>query len=94
MNKLYYSKTLDNKDYYQGSLSDIIRDGDYYPSLPRFQFMLWTVVISFVFLSIYLLRIYGGETGAPPQIQDSISEENHRISQQYWSVCGYSMLCI
>jgi hypothetical protein len=72
MNKLYYSKTLDNKDYYQGSFWDIIRDGDYYPSLPRFQFMLWTVVIAFVFLSVYLLRIYGGETGAPPQIQDSI----------------------
>jgi hypothetical protein len=72
MNKLYYNQTVDNKDYYQGSFWDIIRDGDYYPSLPRFQFMLWTVVISFVFLSIYLLRIFGGETGAPTQIQDSI----------------------
>jgi hypothetical protein len=30
---------------------DIIREGDYYPSLARFQFLLWTFAISFVFLS-------------------------------------------
>lgn len=44
---------------------DIIRDGDYYPSLPRFQFLVWTFVISFVYLSIYLIRISSGESDAP-----------------------------
>jgi Bacterial Ig-like domain len=74
MDRLYDNQTKDNKDNYQGSFWDIIRDGDYYPSLSRFQFMLWTVVISFVFLSIYLLRIFGGDTGFPPQIPTSILE--------------------
>jgi hypothetical protein len=44
---------------------DLIRDGDYYPSLPRFQFLVWTFVISFVYLSIYLIRIFSGEFDAP-----------------------------
>jgi hypothetical protein len=44
---------------------DLIRDGDYYPSLPRFQFLIWTFVISFVYLSIYLIRIFSGEFDAP-----------------------------
>lgn len=45
--------------------SDFVRDGDYYPSLPRFQFLVWTFVISFVYLSIYLIRILSGEFEAP-----------------------------
>ena len=44
---------------------DLIKDGDYYPSLPRFQFLIWTFVISFVYLSIYLIRIFSGEFDAP-----------------------------
>jgi len=40
--------------------SEIIRDKDGYPSLSLFQFSLWTVVISFGFLSIYLIRIFEG----------------------------------
>jgi hypothetical protein len=44
---------------------DVIRDGDYYPSLPRFQFLVWTFVISFVYLSVYLIRIYSGKFDAP-----------------------------
>jgi hypothetical protein len=44
---------------------DIIADGDYYPSLPRFQFLVWTFVISFVYLSTYLIRIYSGNFDAP-----------------------------
>ncbi|MGC2571672.1 MAG: Ig-like domain-containing protein, partial [Candidatus Nitrosopolaris sp.] len=59
---MYYDQAEESKDNYQGSFWDIIRDGDYYPSLARFQFMIWTVVISFVFLSIYILRISGGVT--------------------------------
>jgi hypothetical protein len=40
---------------------DIIREGDYFPSFARFQFLAWTFIISFVFLSIYLLRLAGAE---------------------------------
>lgn len=39
---------------------EIIRDKDNYPSLSLFQFYLWTIVISFGFLSIYLIRIFEG----------------------------------
>jgi len=60
------------KDLYKGSFSDIIRDGNYYASLPRFQFLLWTLVISFTFLSVYLLRISGGEFGFPTQIPNEV----------------------
>jgi hypothetical protein len=52
---------IDPADKYQGSFWDIIREGDYYPSLARFQFFIWTVVIAFVFLSVYLIRISGSE---------------------------------
>ncbi len=54
------SNTDSNKDTYKGSFWDIIREGDYFPSLGRFQFFLWTIVISFAFLSIYLIRADGG----------------------------------
>ena len=57
---------------YTGSLSDIIRDGDYYASLPRFQFLLWTFAISFTFVSVYLIRISGGEFGFPTQIPNEV----------------------
>jgi hypothetical protein len=40
---------------------DIIREGDYYPSLARFQFLLWTFVISFTLLSFYLIRCSEGQ---------------------------------
>lgn len=62
------------KDVYKGSFSDIIRDGNYYASLPRFQFLLWTFVISFTFLSVYLIRIFGGEFGFPTQIPNEVLE--------------------
>ncbi len=48
------------KERYRGGFWDIIREGDYFPSLGRFQFMMWTIVISFAFLSIYLIRVDGG----------------------------------
>jgi hypothetical protein len=57
---------------YKGSFSDIIRDGNYYASLPRFQFLLWTFVISFTFVSVYLIRISGGEFGFPTQIPNEV----------------------
>ena len=43
-----------------GTFLSMIRDRYGYPSLSLFQFFLWTVVISFGFLSIYLIRISEG----------------------------------
>lgn len=39
------------------SFFDIIRDATWYPSLPRFQFLIWTCIILFVFFAIYSIRI-------------------------------------
>jgi hypothetical protein len=61
-------KNLDDQNIHKVNFWDIIRDGDYYPSLARFQFLIWTFIISFSFLSIYLVRILGGELGFPQQI--------------------------
>ena len=46
--------------------SDIIRTDDWDPSLSIFQFLLWTIVLIFAFLAVYLIRIFGG-ISAPPQ---------------------------
>lgn len=45
---------------YKGGFWDIIREGDYYPSSARFQFLLWTFVISFTFLSVYFILLRNG----------------------------------
>jgi len=42
------------------SFVEIIKDREGFPSLSLFQFLLWTTVISFGFLSIYLIRIMNG----------------------------------
>src|SRR6476646_5222254 len=65
-------KHLEDQDTYKENFWDIIRDGDYYPSLARFQFLLWTFIISFVFLSVYLIRVFGGEVGVAQQMPDTI----------------------
>jgi hypothetical protein len=39
---------------------DIIRDGNWYPSLARFQMALWTGIIIFVFVSIALFGLFSG----------------------------------
>jgi Bacterial Ig domain len=39
---------------------DIIRDENWYPSLPRFQLILWTGIIIFVFFGIALYRLFSG----------------------------------
>ena len=39
---------------------DIIRDGNWYPSLPRFQVALWTAIIIFAFAGIALFRLFSG----------------------------------
>ena len=47
-----------NKGNYKGGFWDLIREGDYFPSLARFQFILWTFTVSFTLLSIYLLMMW------------------------------------
>jgi protein-S-isoprenylcysteine O-methyltransferase Ste14 len=47
-------------DLYQGGFWDIIREGGYHPSLARFQFLLWTFVISFSLLSVYFILLRNG----------------------------------
>jgi hypothetical protein len=60
--------TIVNELPYKGSFWDIIREGDYYPSLAKFQFFIWTTVLAFIFLSVYLIRISGGETSWLPVV--------------------------
>jgi Big-like domain-containing protein len=43
---------------HKGGFWDIIREADYYPSLARLQFVLWTFTISFTLLSIYLFMLW------------------------------------
>jgi len=59
---------------YSYSFWDIIREGDYYPSLARFQFLLWTFVIAFTFLLIYIFRLCAGETTLLPVLSNSSLE--------------------
>lgn len=47
------------------SFTEIIRDREGFPSLSLFQFLLWTTVVSFGFLSIYLIRIMNGVYSPP-----------------------------
>jgi hypothetical protein len=56
--RLLESETNCRNGNYGGGFWDIIREGDYYPSLARFQFIIWTFVISFSLLSIYLLMLW------------------------------------
>lgn len=51
---------------------DIIRGDDWYPSLAIFQFLIWTFIITFAFLGIYLVRIFGGVLEPPPAIPTNI----------------------
>ena len=50
---------------YRGSFWDIIREGDYNPSLSRFQFLVWTLAISFVVISVFFIRSFGGVPSFP-----------------------------
>lgn len=47
---------------HQGGFWDIIREGDYFPSLARFHFLLWIFVISFTLLSTYFILLRDGIT--------------------------------
>ncbi|HJU78012.1 MAG TPA: hypothetical protein VJ599_00410 [Nitrososphaeraceae archaeon] len=39
---------------------DIVNDEDYYPSLAIFQFLIWTVIILFVIISIFFIKMLNG----------------------------------
>ena len=54
-----------NKAY---NVWDLIRDGDGYPSLARFQFFVWTLVIIACFTTIVTLRIWAGVAAMPGQL--------------------------
>jgi hypothetical protein len=51
---------------------DIIRGDDWYPSLAIFQFLVWTFIITFAFLGIYLVRIFGGVLEPLPAVPTNI----------------------
>lgn len=84
-------------DYiHRRKFSDIIRGRDYYPSLARFQFLLWTLVILFAFFSIYLIRIFNGVSSSPLELPQNllvllgISAVVPVISSKVSTVKGYS----
>jgi hypothetical protein len=49
-------------------ISDIIRDGSGFPSLARFQFLLWTFILMFAVLSLYFTRLFIGILVLPSDI--------------------------
>lgn len=42
------------------SFGELLRDDDWYPSLARFQFLVWTLIVSFTYLGIAILRLLAG----------------------------------
>jgi hypothetical protein len=51
---------------------DIIRDGSGFPSLARFQFLLWTFIVIFAVLSVYFMRLFIGIPGIPNDIPENL----------------------
>jgi hypothetical protein len=51
---------------FKSKFSDIIRGFDMDPSLSIFQFLLWSLVLMFSFIGVYLVRIFAGISD-PPQ---------------------------
>lgn len=58
-------KESSNDEKYCGSFWDIIREGDLYPSLARLQFLVWTLAVSFVAVSVFFVRSFGGVPSFP-----------------------------
>jgi len=56
----------------RGDILNIIRADFWVPSLSLFQFFVWTLVIAFVFLGFYLIRILNGELSDMPVIPSNI----------------------
>jgi hypothetical protein len=51
---------------------DIIRDGSGFPSLARFQFLLWTFIILFAVLGVFLTRLFMGISEIPNEIPENL----------------------
>jgi hypothetical protein len=47
------------------SFGELLRDDDWYPSLARFQFLVWTLIVSFAYLGIAILRLLAGVAAFP-----------------------------
>jgi hypothetical protein len=45
---------------YKARFWDIVRDDNWYPSLARFQFLLWTGIVLFAYFGVYLARYLSG----------------------------------
>jgi len=53
-------------------IGDIIRDGGGFPSLARFQFLVWTFILMFVVLSVYFIRLFMGTPVLPDAIPENL----------------------
>lgn len=51
---------------------DIIRDGSRFPSLARFQFLLWTFIVLFAVLGVFLIRLFNGISEIPNDIPENL----------------------
>ena len=49
-----------NTNHSKSQFRDIIRDENYYPSLAIFQFLIWTIIILFVVISIFFIKLFNG----------------------------------
>lgn len=58
-----------NKPY---AFWDLARDSAGYPSLARFQFLVWTMVVIFSFATVSLIRLYGGVLDIPGEIPENL----------------------
>jgi len=81
---------------HKGGFWDIIREADYYPSLARLQFVLWTFTVTFTLLSIYVFMLWNntlcwsdipqnilalmGISAGVPVVSTVISREKYRSS--------------
>jgi len=50
----------------------VLLDKKEHASLSAFQFLCWTLLISFLYLTLWLLQLFNGGTGAPPPISESV----------------------
>jgi len=65
-------KRSDRTQESQAKLGDIIRDGSGFPSLARFQFLLWTLIVTFAVLSVYFIRLLMGIPEIPNDIPENL----------------------
>lgn len=50
----------------------VLLDKDEHASLSTFQFLMWTLLIAFLYISLWFLQLHGGSTEAPPAIPDNL----------------------